>query len=314
MFNWRLGILPVAFAVVLSGCGGGGSSATPTSPNGGNTSSLVTQDPDLFNLDGSSLLTTLEEDQGIVVTSARTAPQNAVATAPVRRATGSFVFQATGGTATVARNNGASSYGVGFLSTYRDASGLCECSNDNPSLPKPYPATLSNPSWPASPFGTYGSTTTLSIGFKSTVDSSNHGGTYTDALNGAPGGSATFTIPNAAVSLPRLAPPTITSDSSNVYASWPAAAGVNEYFLAFMTHKGNVSTNPIVVVGFIVTDKTSVTIPLNLFYSATKYEAVLIGSDRQYINVYLSQGIQQMPTLPSQIDFTISQLALFTTP
>ena len=314
MLIQRSWLLAATFVLALTGCGGSGAGVPSlggsNSGGGSSTDSLTTQNADLFNLAGSPMLDTLEADQGIVVTSSRHASTSVVRP----RGLSAFAMQITGGTATIARNNNGTSAGVGFLMTYRDASGLCECSNDVTSLPPPYAATLSNPLWGATPFNTKASTTTLGIGFKSNADSSNHGGTYTATVTNPPGGTAGFSIATPSVSLPRLAVPVITTDSSHVYASWTAVPGVKEYFLTFLTHRGNVSTNPVVVVGFIITDHSSVTLPKSLFYSGTHYEALLIGSDQKFIDVYLSQGVTQLPQLPSQIDFTVSQIALFTAP
>jgi hypothetical protein len=303
-----------ALVLILAGCGGGGGStaAPPPSNNGGANASLVPED--LFNLNGSDLLETLELDAGFSATSA--VPQQADASVISPQVAGPFVAQISGGTAMVARNGNAVTPAIGFIMTYRDPSGLCECSNDNPLLKPPYKTSLTNPNWHASPFGTAASSTTLGIGMKNNTDSADHGGTYTATVANPPGGSATFSILNNAVALPRQSVPTITTNGGTLTATWVPAAGTQEYFLAFLTHLNNdpVHNKGFNVVGFVLTDKTSVTLPLSDFYSKAQYEALLISSDTKYINVYLSQGSQQAPALPSQLNFTVSQLLLFNTP
>lgn len=302
-------------AAALSGCGGGGSSSvTPSTGSGGNTQtqSMITED--LFNLNGSDVLNVLELDAGFTATSSVVRQSQSVGSVRTQSA-GSFAAQITGGNATVARSGSSTTAAIGFLMTYRDASGLCECSNDNPSLPAPYNTALSNPAWPASPFGTRASTTTLGIGLKNNVDSSDHGGTYTATVGNPPGGSATFTIAKP-TTLGRQSSPLVNVSGSNVNVSWNPVAGSKEYFVAFLTHLNNdpVNHKGFNVVGFVVTDKNAVSVPLSNFYAGAQYQVMLIDADQRYIDVYLSQGQQQLPTLPAQIDFSVSQIVLFNTP
>jgi hypothetical protein len=321
-------IAAIIAMLAFAGCGGGGSSPSAavgnTGGNGSQTASVVTQD--LFNLNGSDLLDTLEIDAGITVpTSVVRSPQTAVSN-PSRMISGPFVFQATGGTATIARSGNSTSPGVGFLMTYRDPSGLCECSSDTPSLPLPYKANIHNPLWlGGASFGTAASSTTLGIGFKSTVDSANHGGTYTATVTvNPPGGSTTFTIPNASIALPRQSAPTVSFQGNaaagcpvgSAYVSWTGAAGTNEYFVAFLTHLNNDPVNhpAFTVVGFVLTNRQYTCVAPGNFYSNAPYQALIIASDTPYISVYDSQGKSQKPTLPPQIDFTVSQITPFTTP
>jgi hypothetical protein len=314
----------------FAGCGGGGSSpsgAVGNNNNGGNsTQSATVAAQDLFNLDGSDLLNALELDAGISVpTSVTRAPQS-LGNTPAANVTSKFVFQATGGTATIARSGNTTSPGIGFLLTYRDPSGLCECSNDTPTLPAPYKTNITNPLWLAGgAFATAASTTTLGIGFKSNVDSSNHGGTYSAnvAVN-PPGGSTTFAIPNGAVSLPRQSAPTVSfagnaaagCPAGSAYVSWTGATGTNEYFVAFLTHLNNDPVNhpAFNVVGFVVTNRQYTCVAPGNFYANAPYQALLIASDTPYISIYDSQGKAQAPKLPGQIDFSVSQITSFTTP
>lgn len=316
----------VSAALLLAGCGGGGTSAPISGggSSGGGPTTQSLQAEDLFSLDGSDLLNTLEIDAGFTATSSRVAQAVSTGRTP-QVSSGPFVFQATGGTATVARPGTATSPAVGFLMTFRDASGLCECSNDVSTLPKPYLTALTNPSWlGGQPFGTRASTTTLGIAYKSGVDSSNHGGTYTATVANPPGGTATFTIANPAVSLPRQSSPTVSFAGNATpncpvgaaYVTWTPAAGTDEYFVAFLTHLNNdpVKNPGYTVVGFVVTNGTSTCVTPGNFYSKASYQALVIASDVPYIGIYDSQGKSQSPKLPSQIDFSVSQITAFTTP
>jgi hypothetical protein len=302
------------FAVVLSGCGGSGNSVNPPSINGGGggqTQSLIAED--LFNLNGSQVLDTLELDAGFTATSSVTRqPESSVIRT---QSAGPFAMQITGGNATIARSGTSTTPAIGFLMTFRDASGLCECSNSNPALPPPYKTNLTNLNWHASPFGTRASTTTLGIGFKNNVDSADHGGTYTATVNSPPGGSASFSIAKP-TALGRQSNPTVKIAGGNVNVSWTPVAGSKTYFVAFLTHLNDdpVAHPGFSVVGFTITYKNAVSVPLSNFYSGAQYQVMLIDADQRYIPVYQSQGVQQLPTLPAQINFSVSQIVLFNTP
>jgi hypothetical protein len=323
MLKKTLSITAIVLAIALAGCGGGGSSSSPSpvvpSGNGGGpvVDSVVTTNADLFNLDGSDLLAMLESDQGITVTSS-TARQTASAARPSSLPPlGTFKPQITGGNATIDRpaSKGGPIQSVGFLMTYRDTSGLCECSNDNHSLPAPYPATITNANWHASPYKTVASTTTLLIGYNSKVaDNADHGGQYVFGANFDPTNTASYGLLNPTAVLPPQGKPTVTPAQGGIQVSWTPAAGTKEYFLAFRTHLGNNPANPIAVVGFVVTDKTSAFVKSSDLYSGSRYELDLISADVSYINVYYSQGLQQLPPLPSQVDFSVAQAAFFTAP
>lgn len=300
--------------VALSGCGGSGGSSVTPSTGGGTTQSQSMVPDDLFSLNNSQVLNALEIDAGFTATASIT--RQSIASNSVHTlANGSFQAQITGGNATVARSGSSTTPAIGFLMTYRDASGLCECSNDNPQLPLPYTTTITNANWHASPFGTRASTTTLGIGMKNNVDSSDHGGTYTATVANPPSGSATFTIAHPAT-LGRQSSPVVNVTGSTVNVSFNPVAGSKEYFVAFLTHLNNdpVHNPGFNVVGFVVTDKNTVSVPLSNFYSNATYQVLLIDADQRYIGIYQSQGIQQLPVLPAQIDFSVSQLVVFTTP
>ena len=306
-----------AILFVLAGCGGGGgTNANPPGSNNSGGQSTTLAPEDLFNLNGSDLLDTLELDAGFTATSsvARAVPQSTTVKTP--NITTTFVGQITGGTATIARNNNGTTPAIGFLMTYRDAAGLCECSNDILTLPPPYKTSLSNPNWHASPFSTSASSTTLGIGMKNNVDNADHGGTYTASVANPPGGSMTFSIANNTVALPRQSLPAVNIANGQLTASWTPAAGTKEFFVAFLTHLNNdpVHHKAFNVVGFVLTDKNSVTLPMSDFYSKATYQVLLISADTKYISVYLSQGTQQTPALPPQINFSVSQLLVFNTP
>ncbi len=322
-------VIVLAAGLALAGCGGGGG-GTPNGPvPGGNSSGQTPQNmspDDLFSLTGSDLLSDLELDAGFTATSSvvTRAPQ-AAASSVTPKISGPFVFQITGGTATVARSGKGSNPAIGFLMTFRDAAGLCECSNDNPSLPAPYKTNVTNPLWlGGKAFNTSASTTTLGIGYRSNADSSNHGGTYNAKVNNPPGGSVNFTILNPAVSLPRQSPVTVSfaGNATNgcpvgsAYVTWTPAAGTTEYFVAFLTHLDNNPTKypGFNVVGFVVTSKDYTCVAPGNFYGKAQYQALLIDADQNYISVYQSQGQSQAPKLPAQIDFSVSPLTVFNTP
>lgn len=319
MYNKTLGTAAVLLALALAGCGGGGgSSQVVPSGNGGSgpkPSSVVKTDSDLFNLDGSDLLAMLESDQGITVTSSTA--RHTASLHPQVAVSGTFKPQISGGTATIDRpaSKGGPIESVGFLMTYRDSSGLCECSNDNHALPAPYAATIQNANWHASPYATVASTTTLLIGYNSKVaDNSDHGGAYVFGVNSDPSNTASYTIPNAATVLPPQSKPTVTPQQGGIQINWTPAAGTKEYFLAFRTHLNNDPKQPIAVVGFVVTDQPSAFVKSSDLYSGAQYELDLIAADAPYIGVYYSQGVTQLPALPSQVDFSIAQAMLFNAP
>ncbi|MGZ3519166.1 MAG: hypothetical protein ACXVAM_18700 [Vulcanimicrobiaceae bacterium] len=319
MLKKTLGAAAVLLAIALAGCGGGGSSnqVVPSGNGGGpQANSVIRTDSDLFNLDGSDLLAMLEQDQGITVTSS-TARHAQSAGPQIVVSSGTFKPQITGGTATIDRpaSKGGPIQSVGFLMTYRDSSGLCECSNDNHSLPAPYAATIQNPNWHASPYKTAASTTTLLIGYNAKVsDNADHGGAYVFGANFDPNNTASFSILNPATVLPPQSKPTVTPQQGGIQISWTPAAGTKEYFLAFRTHLNNDLAQPIVVVGFVVTDKPYAFVKSSDLYSGSQYELDLIAADVPYIGVYYSQGVQQLPVLPQQVDFSIAQAMVFTAP
>ncbi len=323
-------IVSLIVALALAGCGGGGgASAISGNIPGGNspqTDSMAAND--LFDIDGSDLLNELENDAGFTATSSvgRT-PSSAGEQSP-QIVNGTFTFQQTGGTASVARPGTAVQKAIGFMTTFRDASGYCECSNDNKALPAPYATTITNPSWMGgATYKTVSSTTTLGIAINGNakIDSSDHGGTYTGHIVPAnPGGSTTFAIGNNTIYLPRQSPAAITfagnalanCPAGSAYVSWTPVAGAVEYFVAFMTHLNNdPKKNPgFNTVGFVVTDRSHTCVPGSEFYSKATYQILLIGADATYIGIYDSQGKVQAPKLPTQLDFTVSQLLTFTTP
>jgi hypothetical protein len=318
MLKKTLGVITVLLAVALSGCGGGGGSdhVVPIAGNGAQADAVVTSNSDLFNLDGSDLLTMLQDDQGLTVTSS--VARNAADTARPQSLPplGTFKPQVTGGIATIDRPAGKPTvYTVDFLMTYRDASGLCECSNDNTSLPRPYPAKVINPNWNASPYATAASTTTLLFGYNAKLaDNADHGGMYTFSANFDPSNAAQFNVHSPLRVLPIQTKPTVTNATGGIQVSWNPAAGTKEYFLAFLTHLNNDPKQPIHVVGFVVTDKTTAFVKSNNLYSGAPYQLELISADVPYINVYFSQGQLQLPPLPSQVDFSVAQITTFTAP
>jgi len=319
-------VVALAAGLALAGCGGGGSSSStvPGSNNGGQPTQNISPE-DLFNLQGSDLLNDLELDAGFTATSSvGSNPQSRTMSVVRPQGSGPFVFQITGGNATVARSGKGSNPAVGFLMTYRDASGLCECSNDNPALSKPYVTNITNPSWMGGQkFTTAASTTTLGIGYRSNKDSADHGGTYTAAVNNPPGGTANFG-PLGPATLPRQDSVTVSfagnaangCPAGSAYVSWNPVAGAVEFFVAFLTHFNNdpVHHPSFAVVGFVVTSKNYACVAPGNFYSKAQYQAILIDADQNYIDVYQSQGKVQAPKLPAQIDFSVSPITVFNTP
>lgn len=314
----------VALVLALTACGGGNGTNsivnTGSGGSGGATQGSISSGEDLFNLDGSNVLNELEQDAGYTAQplSERSIESNHTLETPG----GPFTLQITGGTATIARAKSKTEDAVAFLMTYRDSKGLCECSNDNPKLPKPPGMMISNPLWiSGQPFPAKASTTVLLIGEVSGKDSSNHGGTYTGKVPKPPA-TGSFALSKTAPLLGTQTAPTVSFKGNalagcavgSAYVTWKPTAGTNEYFVDFLTHFNDNPKNGFVTAGFVITNGTDTCVPSGNFYSKAQYQVMLIAADTAYINIYTSQGIVQAPKLPTEIDFAISPLTTFTTP
>ncbi len=314
----------VALLLVLTGCSGGGASSAISNANSGGSGSPQSQSitaEDLFSLDGSDVLSELEQDAGYTAQPLSVRSMQSVHTLSQNPGP-KFSLQVTGGTASILRAKNKIEPAVAFLMTFRDSSGLCECSNDNPKLPKPYNMTVSNPLWiKGQPFPAKASTTVLLIGDKANQDSSNHGGTYAANVP-KPAGSASFLLSQNAPMLGGQTAASVTfkgnalagCPAGSAYVSWNPVAGSDEYFLDFLTHFNNNPKNGFITVGFVITNSTSECVEAGNFYSKAQYQVMLISSDVPYINVYTSQGAVQAPKLPGEIDFAVSPITTFNTP
>jgi hypothetical protein len=319
-------VISAIIALALTACGGGaggGGGVVPSTGGSGPTSTdmVVVTNPDIFDLQDSGLLAVLESDVGETATSTQRV-DGAVSRHQLTTTNFSFETQITGGYATIARPKGVTLPGIGFIATTRDATGSCECSNDSSVAPnKPYRSALTNPSWPATPYVTYASTTSLGIAYRSNGTGGDHGGTYTFGITSLPSGDTNsciaacqFTIAGSgAVQLPIQPAPVVTGNGDGTTTiSWTPAAGTMEYYVALIAHHENEITQPAVIVGFIVTDKTSTKISNKNLYAGAPYQALVIGSDQDFISIYLSQGATQLPAMPKYVDFSLSQVTQFT--
>ncbi|TAM56163.1 hypothetical protein EPN52_15050 [bacterium] len=330
--------LGLSLSTLLAACGGGGGASSgvgatiPQTPPG---SSNPTPPPppvipplsgDPTGLAGNqSLLQQLYADAGLsseYVASAARAPQSL---SPQSSAV--FAAQVAAGTSTIARPNNAANASTGFLMTYRDAAGSCECNfNGNQTAPNPPAATMSATGWNnGAAYKTVGSATVVLLPFSGPNLPLPSAGPYTYTvsawLNDPTAVSATSGFINPSLALPRAATPTIVEnkDSSghlqSISVSWAPVTGATQYFLNFLT---NVTANgtkvPTHVAGVVITPGTSITIAASgNLYTNTVYQVLLIASDQSWLNgVLLSTA--QSPALPAQVDWSVSQLASFQTP
>lgn len=322
--------LTTALATLITGCGGGGGAASgganslPTA-NAPTTTPLTSQNDALGIADPSNdpLLSTLFADAGLsgqYVTPASSArlPQNVT---PQGAGPSPFVAQIVGGTATIARTTGANA-SSGFLMTYRDSSGSCQCNfnGGQTNLPNPPGATIAASGWNSgNPYHTIASSTVVLIAF------SGHGvapvaGPYTYTVGPWANSSSTVTANsgsiNTALTLGRESAPTVVENKNgsgtllSITVSWAPLSGANEYFLNFLTTHGTGHTH---VSGVAITPHTSITISASNLYTSTQYQVMLIASDYQWLNPILLSSAQT-PTLPAQIDWSVAPLAAFTTP
>ncbi|TAM73597.1 hypothetical protein EPN44_13365 [bacterium] len=324
--------LGVGLAALLAGCGGGGASSgigvtVPQTPPGTNnpppTNPPIAGDP--IGLSGNAaLLQQLYADANIAFTaSAARAPQSL----STQSSSGSFAAQVVAGTSTIARPNNTTNASTGFLMTYRDASGICECNfNGNQALPNPPAATMGAGGWNGGkPYKTVASSTVVLLPFVGPNLPQPASGPYTYAVSAWTNDASTVTVTsgliNPGMALPRASTPAITENKDgsgnlqSVTVTWPAVVGATEYFLNFLTDVtstgAKVSTH---VAGVAITPGTSITIAASgNLYAHAAYQVLLIASDQSWLNsVLLSTA--QAPQLPPQIDWSVSQLASFATP
>ncbi|MDQ6930483.1 MAG: hypothetical protein M3126_07450 [Candidatus Eremiobacteraeota bacterium] len=333
MQNYKSLLLGLCVCLGLAACGGGGGGSNSSLPPGGGGTQADTLRTDanflsVYNPDGSpnDLFSLLYADENITLSTVRM-PQSLHTLAQVPPKANTFKPNIAGGNATVATNvSGANPAGtiqtVAAISTYRDANGSCECSNDvinGVTYPPPYAATITNPNWNSGkPWKALAASDVLSTYLASKTNAIATTGTYTFAVTGDPGNTASFTVPHPDQPLARQTKPSIAFNTGNGIdtVSWAPAAGTKEYFLAFITHLGNNPANPLAVVGYIITDKPYAHVQISDLYAHTTYQMLLISASKTFVNSYFS--VAQLPPLPDDgsghLDFSMSQLTNFTTP
>jgi|GEM_PF-3319244 len=323
--------LGTALALFLAGCGGGGavSSSIPSNPGSVGTAPfapLVAGDPLGISSNNTELLQVLYADAGVTLQSAARAPQSLTPQGLTPQSSSSFSAQIVAGTATIARTSSPTAItpSTGFLMSYRDSTGSCQCNDTGAkaNLPNPPGAKIAAGGWNGgSVYNTVAAATVVLIPFRTGAAPVTGPYTYTIGpwKNNASTVTATSASINTATTLGRQSAPiaTVNPDHS-VTVTWTALPGAVEYFLNFLTTYGTGHTH---VSGVAITPHTSITIAASNLYPNTAYQVMLIDSDHQWLNVVIDTTTGQpsavqnplSPPFPQQVDWSVAPLATFHT-